>query len=141
MPSREGGESYRVFGPDFDFDSGFDPERTLVVPVRDCGGEDSWNAVSVPLEAIRKWVALAEDAGVPAKVAVVTENSKIVRTGERLSNVAGGSLYGLDRVLALENPDNRIRFVDLDDWSESGLDSTLRKFVSDLPSGQYAVRG
>ncbi|HTZ45882.1 MAG TPA: thioester reductase domain-containing protein [Jatrophihabitans sp.] len=94
---------------------------------------------------VTRW--LAEHAGVPARLSIVTRGAVRVGAEQRRTGPAGGPLWGLGRVLAVEHPASWGGLVDLDpeldltDVSPADADLIVRAVRTSGQDDQQAVRG
>ncbi len=125
------------------------PAIVLTGCVAGGGGEDGGGALDgdggVPrrvranvqrvLDVLQRW--LADERFAASRLAVLTRDGVAARTGEGVSDLAGGAVWGLVRSAQLENPD-RFVLVDVD-----GEEASWHALPEALACGesQVAVRG
>ncbi|WAZ19995.1 SDR family NAD(P)-dependent oxidoreductase [Streptomyces cinnabarinus] len=92
------------------------------------------------LQFVQEW--LAEEALSDTRLVVVTRGAVAARDGEDVRDLVAAPVWGLVRSAQSENP-GRFLLLDLDPWSESGVDLAAEGVAAALEAGEWqlAVRG
>ncbi|MFI6825444.1 type I polyketide synthase, partial [Micromonospora sp. NPDC050187] len=125
-----------------DVEAGATPETLLLpilaAPEADVDVPASVRAVTAEvLAVVQAWLSAGVLAG--SKLVVVTRGAVAVRSGDRVTDLAGAAVWGLLRSAQSEHP-GRIVLVDVDRDPDADLRGLLGWAAGDASGGQMAVR-